>query len=115
MGIFNRKPRTPEPLIPSPNTTIIIPEQRTDDRRPCWACGRRALFHRWAASAHPVLPRGVEPSENARYYQFRNVTALVEYEDGTVGRVYPNEIQFADGGGFDKFTWPPSEKGAGNG
>lgn len=115
MGIFNRKPRTPEPLIPAPNTTIIIPEQYTDTRRPCWACGRKALFHRWAASAHPVLPRGEKPSENARYYQFRNVTALVEYEDGTVGRVYPNEIQFADDGGFDKFTWPPSEKGDGNG
>jgi multidrug efflux pump subunit AcrB len=29
----------------------------------------------------------------------------LEFEDGTVGRCYPNEVQFADGGGFDKFQW----------
>lgn len=107
MGFFNRKNRNTEPPKPTPHTTIIIPDQITDTRRPCWARGRRALFHRWVNSAHPVLPRGEEPGENARYYQFRNVTALVEYEDGTVARIFPDNIQFVDdGGGFDRFTWP---------
>lgn len=113
MGFFKSKNQNtghplpyPEQLIPPQGTAIIIPEQIQDTRRPCWARGRKALFHRWVNSAHPVLPRGQEPDENSRYFQFRNVTALVEFEDGTVGRIYPNELQFADDGGFDKFTWP---------
>lgn len=116
MGFFKRKNRNTEPPKPTPHTTIIIPDQITDTRRPCWARGRRALFHRWVASAHPVLPRGEEPGENARYYQFRNVTALVEYEDGTVARIFPDNIQFVDdAGGFDRFTWPGENAEAHNG
>lgn len=75
--------------------------------RPCYANGRRAMFHRWANDARPQLPRGVEPGENARYYQFRSTKAIVEYEDGTVAAVWPNEIQFADGGKFQEYAWLP--------
>jgi hypothetical protein len=112
MGFFNRpKKMTTDPFIihDTPAALPVHPDPELlatmDERRPCWVRGRRALFHRWINSAHPVLPRGVEPSDKARFFQFRSVTALVEFEDGTVGRCYPNEVQFADGGGFDKFAW----------
>lgn len=80
-----------------------------DRRRPCLARGRRAIFHRWVNSAHPLLPRGTEPGENARYYQFRRTEALIEYEDGTVARVFPSDIQFIDGGDFDAWDWDALE------
>jgi hypothetical protein len=105
MALFREKNYKRTLQIPEPDVTECL--ENTDDRRPCWAHGRKALFHRWANSAHPVLPRGVAPSENARYFQYRNVTAIVEYEDGTLGRVYPSFLQFADGSGFDRFTWTP--------
>lgn len=119
MGLFNRKKATPAEPLPHPNQQpqaprIIYCDER-DYRRPCWVGDRKALFHRWAPSAHPVLPRGVQPSENARFFQFRNVKAIVEYQDGTVDQVYPTEIQFIDGGNFDDFTWPGENRGAQHG
>jgi hypothetical protein len=84
--------------------------------RPCWVYGRRkALFHRWANNAHAQLPRGQEPGENARYYQYRATQAIVEYEDGTVDRVWPQDIQFADGGKFLEYEWLPREQEERNG
>lgn len=80
-----------------------------DRQRPCLARGRRAIFHRWVNSAHPLLPRGVEPGENARYYQYKRTEGLIEYEDGTVARVFPSDIQFIDGGDFDKWDWDALE------
>ena len=88
-------------------TVNICPAAEGDQRRPCYVRGRRAIFHRWVNSAHPVLPRGEEPGENSRYYQFRRTEALVEYEDGTVARVFPSSLQFADSGGFERYEWRP--------
>ena len=105
--LFNRKKKdTADQAAVTRNTTVYmtLPEQQ-DRLRPCYARGRRAIFHRWVNSAHPVLPRGEEPAEGSRYYQFRRTEALVEYEDGTISRIFPSNIQFADGGDFDKFDW----------
>lgn len=65
-----------------------------DQRRPCWVNGRRAMFHRWTDSARPVKPRGMEEDELADHYQLHSVHALVEYEDGTMARVWPHTVQF---------------------
>lgn len=89
----------------------IMVQGRIDERRPCWVRGRKALFHCWANVAHPVPPRGVELNEKTRFFQFRRTDAIVEFEDGTVSRCYPNEIQFADTGGFDEFDWRPMAEG----
>lgn len=79
--------------------------------RPCYVNGRRALFHRWVNTANPSLPRGVEATdEKARYFQHRSTHALVEYEDGFMARVWPQDIRFVDGGRFDEFEWLPDEK-----
>ena len=78
---------------------------RTAEYRPCYVNGRRALFHRWTDSARPVKARGMEEEENAERYQLHSVHGLVEYEDGTMERVWPSAIQFADGGYFDDYAW----------
>ena len=45
--------------------------------RPCYAYGRKALFHKWYGST----------SEEA----------IVEYEDGSVGQVNVENVKFLDG------------------
>lgn len=82
----------------------------TNERRPCYVNGKRAMFHRWADNARPVKPRGMENDENADVYQLHTVHALVEYEDGTMERVWPSSIQFADGGDFDQIYFQPKSE-----
>lgn len=117
MGLFNRK-QTPQGFAesqPLQVVNLVATDENTDPRRPCWARGKKALFHRWCNSAHPVAPRGAVINEHTRYFQFRSTTALVEYEDGTMGRVYTDEIQFADGGNFDAYEWREAETGQAGG
>ena len=84
--------------------------QTTDTRRPCYVNGRRALFHAWANTARPAMPRGADPETTTDYFQLSHLHAVVEYEDGTVARVWPQDMKFADGGDFDKFEWAPQEE-----
>jgi hypothetical protein len=114
------KPRTDNGLpgsIPQDFAPRFILREDADQRRPCWVRGRKALFHCWANTAHPVAPRNIPAElidEKTRFFQFRRTDGLVEFEDGTVARVYASEIQFADGGGFEKYEWlPMTEGGAG--
>jgi len=72
------------------------------DYRPCWVNGRKAMFHRWVNSARPQLPKGQEPNENSRYYQYRATHGLVEYENGSMATVWPTDIVFADSGAFNE-------------
>lgn len=96
----------PQLSRPAPPDVVIMQE---NEYRPCYVQGRKALFHRWANTARPALPRGVEPGENARYFQQRTTHGIVEFEDGTVERVWPQDIQFADGGRFHEYEWLPLE------
>lgn len=87
-----------------------------DDRdlRPCLADGKPATFHRWVdedkallkvdALVHPEdLPRishlfqahGVAAAGHT-VEKLRTCYALVEYADGSVGKVKPELIQFLD-------------------
>ena len=88
------------------NIFIPIP----DLRRPCWVNGERAVFHCWANTARPALPHGVDPAEHPGHFQLAHLHAVVEYEDGTVARVWPQDMKFADGGRFEDFTWAPQEE-----
>ncbi len=106
------------PIHPKPPAPYVInvacPVKINDQRRPCWVRGRKALFHCWANTAHPVAPRNIPAElidEKTRFFQFRRTDGLVEFEDGTVARVYASEIQFADGSGFEKFEWLPMTEG----
>lgn len=109
-------PIRPDEIVEFPQATAprLILREDTDQRRPCWVRGRKALFHGWANTAHPVPPRNIPAElidEKTRFFQFRRTDGLVEFEDGTVARVYASDIQFADGGGFEKFEWQPMTEG----
>lgn len=76
--------------------------------RPCFVNGKKAIFHRWVNTANPALPRGVTAeSDKARFFQHRSTHGLVEFPDGAVVRVWPQEIRFADS---DRFEWLEGSK-----
>lgn len=106
-GMMKRNaPRLEDMIPPIPAPKIVYVDETP--LRPCYAKGRKAIFHRWCNTANPCLPKGVEPEdEKARYFQHRSTTAIVEYMDGSVERVWPQDIEFADGGRFDEMTWLP--------
>lgn len=87
-----------------------ITEIVKETTRPCWVHGRRGIFHRWTDSARPAKARGEENDPDAKFYQLYSVHALVEYEDGTVARVWPADLQFADGGEFAAYDWESMEE-----
>ena len=102
--------------LPTPVVNVYQPPiqiVRENEYRPCWVDGKKALFHRWANDARPTLPGSQKPSENARFYQFRSSKAIVEFEDGTVARVWPNEVKFADNDFFKQFEWEQGDAGDG--
>ena len=57
---------------------------RTPAYRPCYVCGKKALFHRY-----------VEYSMNEG--KTRYTLAIVEYEDGTIDLVDPSSMCFVPG------------------
>jgi hypothetical protein len=85
----------------------------TCEGRPCWVDGRRAIFHRWTDSARPAKsPKKPDDEERQELpLQIHNVHGLVEYEDGTVDREWPNRIRFADSTDeFARFDWDAMER-----
>lgn len=84
------------------NSTITIQMQ---EPRPCWVKGRRAVFHRWTDTARAVVPHGLPEIETEVRYQLWNVHGLVEYEDGTVERVWPQDIVFPKNDIFIDYDW----------
>lgn len=84
----------------------------TCEGRPCWVDGRRAIFHRRTDSARPAKARKkIEDEEQQELpLQIHNVHALVEYEDGTMEREWPNKVRFADSAEkFAQFDWDTME------
>lgn len=107
--MFSKQKKKQEELVEAIKS--IVPQPQEIEYRPCYVNGRRALFHRWVNTANPALPKGVDAdNEKARFFQHRSTTALVEYEDGTMARVWPQDIRFADGGRFKECVWLPAEQ-----
>ena len=117
MGLFEKRetdyfhnihdPHGYNPTGPVINTVVTT---NADSRRPCWVNGKRAFFHCWANTARPAMPRGVDLDENPEYFQLAHLHAVVEFEDGHVERVWPQDVKFADGGRFEDFAWTPQEE-----
>lgn len=96
------------PTVPPEFKPAFKPSTIQEPRlRPCYVQSRKALFHLWVHSARPVKPRGMEEDETAERYQLSATHGLVEFEDGTLARVWPQDIQFVDiRPEFQENVWP---------
>lgn len=83
--------------------------------RPCYVNDKKALFHRWidkeevvlqfngfllstdeiAAALEDYRTKGILPN-NTNVEKVKTTLAIVEYEDGTIDEVRPQQIRFAD-------------------
>jgi hypothetical protein len=66
--------------------------------RPCYVEGRKAMFHMWSSVQQLVPPSILNWGHNGG--AVRSVLGIVEFEDGKVAQVRPEQIRFADGGDF---------------
>lgn len=71
--------------------TIIVSNSQN---RPCIADGKKALFHNWEQWSEIVPPSPMIGGHGGGVIQ--GEFAIVEYEDGTVGKVLPIKIKFVD-------------------
>ena len=62
--------------------------------RPCIVNGKPALFHRWADWSEIVEPAIMRGGHGGGVV--RAALAIVEFEDGAVGRVLPEKVRFLD-------------------
>ena len=62
--------------------------------RPCMVDGKRALFHKWEHLSYVMPPSLMIGGHNGGTVQY--VVGIIEYEDGTVKEVPPEEIRFTD-------------------
>ena len=77
-------------------------------RRPCYVEEKRAMFNCWSQESQIV-----EPSIHVGGHGggvISGVLGIVEFEDGSVAKVYPERIQFADGGGFGDYMFFTKEQ-----
>lgn len=72
--------------------------------RPCYAQGRRALFHGWShvSKIHNAVLRGTVSGV------ISDTFAIVEFEDGNISRIEPEHIRFADNL-FDEYYFKGNE------
>lgn len=62
--------------------------------RPCLANGKKAFFHRWIECSDVVPPSPMVGGAPGGV--IKSTFAIVEFEDGTINRCYPEEIKFLD-------------------
>lgn len=74
-------------------------------RRPCYVEGQKAMFHCWSQESHVVGPSLLVGGHSGGTVS--GVLGIVEFENGGVSKVYPEHIQFADGGGFEEYAFGP--------
>ena len=107
MVFYRRFKKPPEFAYTTPPLLTVRP-------RTCLADGEPAIFHRWAEEDKGLLKINAftMPDEQAALHRrftdtgvvpnccsvetLRNCFALVEYPDGSVGRVKPELIRFTD-------------------
>lgn len=98
--------------------------RRDIKHRPCLADGKPATFHRWVEEDQALLQihhfmRPVDQEKivarfreegvidnSATIERLRNCFALIEYQDGSMGKVKPELLQF-----IDVCTVPPAAEG----
>lgn len=72
-------------------STITV---KTSEYRPCFVKDRRALFHRWEDNSEIYAPSLMVGGHDGGVVKY--TLAIIEYEDGHVERVKPEDVRFAD-------------------
>ena len=72
------------------SSEIIIKQEL----RPCIANDKKALFHRWNERREIIAPSLLKGGHGGGVLQA--VFGLVEYEDGTMAEIFPENIRFLD-------------------
>ncbi len=62
--------------------------------RPCLVKGEKALFHQWASRSEIIPPSVALGGHNGGVVS--RVFGLIEYDDGKMAEVYPENIQFVN-------------------
>lgn len=63
--------------------------------RPCIVCQQRALFHCWEQRSEVIPPSPMIGGHSGG--TVTQVLGIIEREDGTIHKAYPEEIRFIDG------------------
>ena len=63
--------------------------------RPCIVAGQKAMFHNWETFSNVVQPSPLKGGHNGCVVS--RTLGIIEREDGTIHRAYPEEIRFIDG------------------
>lgn len=74
------------------NRSCLVSIISSDERK---IIHKKAIFHRWVDLAYVVSPGLTLGSHNGG--QIRKTLALVEYENGQIEKVEPNDVTFTDG------------------
>lgn len=74
-------------------------------RRPCYVLDTKAMFLCWSQESKVIPPSMFKGGHSGGTNS--GVMAIVEYEHGGVGKARPEDITFADGGGFSETAWLP--------
>jgi hypothetical protein len=112
---YDRQRQRPNPnYTPPASAAIQEPKVELASFRPCEVDGKPAFFHRWVEEEKALLKINAFTSPQeldilVRRFRsdsvlpmgtsteiVRNTFALVEYADGTVGRVEPEKVKFRD-------------------
>lgn len=75
----------------APDGKIIF---ATSEYRPCLVKGQHALFHRWEDNSEIYAPSLMVGGHGGGVVKY--ACAIVEYEDGHVERVKPEDLVFVD-------------------
>ena len=80
---------------PPEQKELIVPLNFTSPKyRTCEVRGKKATFHRWGDFSEIVPPSFTVDGHNGG--TVAATMGIVEYEDGTIDRVYPEKIKFLD-------------------
>jgi len=67
--------------------------QRKESTRPCMVNGEKGRYHQWAEI---TVYNGVVGGSGTQETPRKAVVAIVEFEDGTVGQIEPQNIRFVN-------------------
>lgn len=100
----------------------------TTELRPCYVDGKKALFHKWIDKSDVIIKFNVHGCATKTYKRtlelfkkdktlppevetgkIQNTYGIVEYEDGTIKEVKPQQIKFDDNK-MQEYAFTPTKK-----